>query len=91
VRRTALKRVSRARLQRNAAVALGNSGEPGVVPALAAALANNPSALVRGHCAWALGRIATDEARRALLEASARETDRFVIEEIGLANVELSR
>jgi epoxyqueuosine reductase len=91
VRRTALKRVSRARLQRNAAVALGNSGEAGVVPALAAALAGNPSALVRGHCAWALGRIGTDDARRVLAEASTRETDAFVIEEIELANAELSR
>jgi epoxyqueuosine reductase len=91
VRRTALKRVSRARLQRNAAVALGNSGEPAVVPALAAALATNPSALVRGHCAWALGRIATDDARRALADASTWETDPFVLEEIGLANDELSR
>jgi epoxyqueuosine reductase len=88
VRRSALKRVSRARLQRNAAVALGNTGEPAAVPALAAALASNPSALVRGHCAWALGRIGTDAARGALEDARAREIDRFVIEEIELANAE---
>jgi epoxyqueuosine reductase len=89
VRRTALKRVSRARLQRNAAVALGNSGDPSVVPALAVALASNPSALVRGHCAWALGRIGTEPARRALEEALARETEGSVREEIELANAEL--
>jgi epoxyqueuosine reductase len=91
VRRSALNRVNRARWQRNAAVALGNSGEPSAVPALAAALAGNPSALVRGHCAWALGRIGTDAARQALAEALARETDSFVLEEVELANAELSR
>jgi epoxyqueuosine reductase len=90
VRRSALGRVSRARLQRNAAVALGNTGEPSVVPALAAALAQNPSPLVRAHCAWALGRIATDAAREALASARAQETDSAVIEEIELANAESS-
>jgi epoxyqueuosine reductase len=91
VKNSALKRINRASLQRNAAVALGNTGEPGVVPALAAALASNPSALVRGHVAWALGRIGTEAARRALAEARARETEASVIEEIELANAELSR
>jgi epoxyqueuosine reductase len=91
VRRSALKRVSRTRLQRNAAVALGNTGEPSAVPALASALSGNASPLVRGHAAWALGRIGTDAARAALASARKRETDATVIEEIDLANAELSR
>jgi epoxyqueuosine reductase len=91
VRNSALKRINRACLQRNAAVALGNSGEPSVVPALVAALGTNPSALVRGHVAWALGRIGTDAARRALIAARARELDRFVLEEIDLAHAESSQ
>ncbi|HTV21962.1 MAG TPA: tRNA epoxyqueuosine(34) reductase QueG [Polyangiaceae bacterium] len=85
VRNSALKRINRASLQRNAAVALGNSGAPSVVPALATALRDNPSALVRGHVAWALGRIGTDAARDALTEARERETDAFVLQEIALA------
>jgi len=89
VRNSALKRINRASLQRNAAVALGNSGEPSVVPALAAALATNASALVRGHAAWALGRIGTDAAQAALAEARARETDAFARQEIELAITEL--
>jgi epoxyqueuosine reductase len=90
VRRTALARASRIRLQRNAAVALGNTGEPSVVPALATALTQNPSALVRAHCAWALGRIGTDAARLALRQARGAETDSSVIEEIDIANNQLS-
>ena len=73
------------------AVALGRDFSLPVVPALAAALAGNPSALVRGHAAWALGRIGTDTARRTLADALAREADGFVREELELANVELSR
>jgi epoxyqueuosine reductase len=90
VRNSALKRINRATLQRNAAVALGNSGEPSVVPALAAALRTNPNALVRGHAAWALGRIGTDTALRSLDEARAAERDGSVIEEIELARAEAS-
>jgi epoxyqueuosine reductase len=62
-----------------------------VVPALAAALAQNPSPMVRGHSAWALGRIATAAAREALEAALASETDRSVIEELELAISESSR
>ena len=57
VKRTALRRVDRPRLLRNVAVALGNSRDVRAVPALATLLAN-PSALVRGHAAWALGELA---------------------------------
>ncbi len=57
--RTAIRRTKRRGLLRNAAIALGNSGNPAAVPILAAVLANEPEALVRAHAAWALGRLAT--------------------------------
>lgn len=60
-RGTALQRVSRPRLARNAAVALGNLGDLGVVPDLCRALREDSSALVREHVAWALGRLAARE------------------------------
>lgn len=55
VRGTALSRVSRARLSRNAAIALGNSQSPSAEAPLAEALATHSSELVRAHAAWALG------------------------------------
>lgn len=62
-------------LQRNAAVALGNSRDPRAVPHLIAALRDR-KALVRGHAAWALGELGGDEARhalKALLEVEAHD------------------
>jgi epoxyqueuosine reductase len=90
-RKSALGRVSRARLQRNAAVALGNAGDPGTVPALVAALTGNPSTLVRGHAAWALGQIGDAAAREALANAPGGERDSYVLGEIELANDDISR
>jgi epoxyqueuosine reductase len=55
---SAVKRTKRRGLLRNVAVALGNWGSPEAVPVLAAALADEEP-LVRGHAAWALGRIAS--------------------------------
>src|SRR3954471_17898377 len=59
-----IKRPKRRGLLRNVAVALGNWGSPEAVPALAVAL-NDYEPLVRGHAAWALGCIGTDNAREA--------------------------
>src|SRR5262245_12600698 len=53
---TAMRRATRSGLRRNAAVALGNLGDPCAVPALAAALGDDDP-VVRGHAAWALGRL----------------------------------
>ena len=50
---------------RNVAVALDNWGAPEAVPAHAVALGDEEP-LVRGHAAWALGRIGTEAARQAL-------------------------
>lgn len=69
-------------LQRNAAVALGNTRNPAVVPALAEALRKDAKPLVRGSAAWALGRIGGDEAEAALAAALEREKDEDVREEI---------
>jgi epoxyqueuosine reductase len=66
------------------AVALGNWGAPEAVPALEAAL-NDEEALVRGHAAWALGRIATEAARQALRGRAEVEEDCSVREEIAVA------
>ncbi len=72
-------------LRRNAAVALGNELDRADVPLLAAALADDPSALVRGHAAWALGRIGSPRAYRALRAALAAEAERSVRDEIAAA------
>lgn len=69
-----LRRSKRRGVLRNVAVALGNLGSSESIPALAKLL-SDPEPLVRGHVAWALGRIGTTEARAALHEALARETD----------------
>jgi epoxyqueuosine reductase len=78
---TPILRAKRPGLQRNACVALGNRRDPAAVPALRRALVNG-DALVRGHAAWALGRIGTAEARLALDRAWLEETDHQVLEEI---------
>jgi len=81
-RRTAVWRTKRAGLLRNVTVALGNSGNPDAVPALTRALDLDPAALVRGHAAWALGRLGGAAARAALDRARAREVDAWVGSEI---------
>lgn len=51
-----LKRTKRRGLLRNAAVALGNGGNPEALPALTQALAD-PEPLIREHAAWAIDQI----------------------------------
>jgi len=70
--------------QRNAAIALGNSGDRSHVPFLAEAL-RDPEPLVRGYAAWALGRLGGDEARDALEKALKAETDESAKDEISAA------
>ena len=79
-----IKRAKRRGLLRNVAVALGNWGSPEAVPALAVAL-NDEEPLVRGHAAWALGRIGTAAARQALRGRAEVEEDAWVREEIAAA------
>ena len=86
---TSVMRAKRAGLQRNACVALGNAGDSDAVPALARALEHDEP-LVRGHAAWALGRIGGTPAASALVQAAARETDSGALEEIKAALDELA-
>jgi epoxyqueuosine reductase len=78
-------RAKRRGFLRNVCVALGNLGRVEAVPALAEALASDPEFLVRGHAAWALGRIGGPDALAALEDAREREDDATVQEEIRLA------
>jgi epoxyqueuosine reductase len=89
-RRSAVKRTKRRGFLRNVCVALGNSGDPAAVPALVRAL-DHDEPLVRGHAAWALGRLGGGRTVAALDEALARETDEWVCEEITTALAEASR
>ncbi len=76
-RHSPVKRAKRRGLLRNVCVALGNLGDPVAVPALLRAL-DDAEPLVRGHAAWALGRIGGEEALRALRAASADDMDEMV-------------
>jgi epoxyqueuosine reductase len=83
--RSAIRRAKRRGLLRNAAVVLGNSGNPDAIAVLARTLAGEPAALVRAHAAWALGELGGRLAQRALEIARARESDPAVAAEIALA------
>jgi epoxyqueuosine reductase len=79
---TAMRRATRSGLRRNAAVVLGNLGDPASLPVLAGALAD-PDPVVRGHAAWAIGRI--DRRHPSLLFARGKEPDAAVATEIDRA------
>jgi epoxyqueuosine reductase len=84
-RRSAIKRAKRSGLRRNVAIALGNLGDVRAVPELAKALVDPDDAVVRGHAAWALGRIGGEAAHAALEAARRVEGDPAVVEEIRVA------
>ncbi|HVB14689.1 MAG TPA: tRNA epoxyqueuosine(34) reductase QueG [Candidatus Dormibacteraeota bacterium] len=79
---TTMRRSGRERLARNAAVALGNAGQPSAIPALARAVRGDPSPLVRGASAWALGQLGGASARAVLAAAQSGEPDPEVGSEI---------
>jgi epoxyqueuosine reductase len=91
---SAVKRTKRRGLLRNVAVALGNWGSPEAVPVLVESL-SDAEPLVRGHAAWALGRVASGEgcppevASQVGEALTARlfveEEDEWVREELSLA------
>ena len=83
--RTAIGWRGGAILRRNAAVAMGNLLDRADVPALEEAVAGDPHPLVRGHAAWALGRIGSPRALAALRVRSEQETDELVFDEIRAA------
>jgi epoxyqueuosine reductase len=67
--------------QRNAAIALGNLGDPAFIPDLAKAM-DESEELVRGCSAWALGKIGGRSAKRVLEKKIECETSESVIKEI---------
>ncbi len=80
--RTAMGWRGAAILRRNAAVALGNALDRAAVPALVQSLHAEPHPLVRAHTAWALGRIGSPGAVKALRMRLGVEADLSVREEI---------
>src|SRR3989454_3227525 len=83
-RNSAVWRARRSGLLRNGCIALGNVADRDSVPALAIALGDAES-LVRGHAAWALGRLGGSAARAHLAQALRRETDAWVRDECAQA------
>jgi len=72
-------------LQRNAVIAAGNLREYSAIPALIKILYSDTRPVLRGIAAWALGRIGTEQCRRALIKAAATEQDSDVLTELELA------
>jgi epoxyqueuosine reductase len=72
-------------LRRNAAVALGNALDRAAVGPLAESLRDDPHPMVRGHAAWALGRIGSPAALAALRGRSNVEASDEVRAEISMA------
>jgi epoxyqueuosine reductase len=87
-RGSAIRRAKRDGFVRNVAVALGNAGDPSAIGPLARSLKSDPSPLVRGHAAWALGQLGGDAAKEAL--AGANDADPSVMKEIEAARSRLS-
>ncbi len=79
-----IARTKRRGLLRNVAVALGNWGDRSAIEPLNRALSDH-EALVRGHAAWALGRIGGEYSRGILARALPLEADPWVKEEIRLS------
>lgn len=83
-RRTPLWRSKRRGLVRNAAIVLGNQRDSRSIAALVRGLGDSEP-LIRGACAWALGKIGGERAQAALTERLTLESDAYVREEITLA------
>lgn len=81
-RGSAIFRIKRDRLVRNACIAAGNSGHLELAELLTPLLSDR-SPLVRGHAAWALGQLG--QSVDPLVAALARETDETVRVEIEAA------
>ena len=71
-------------LQRNAAIALGNSGDEAAVKPLTQAM-EDPQEMVRHYSAWALGRIGGTKSKKILENALQKEESAAVQAEISSA------
>jgi len=80
-----IRRADREGFARNVCVALGNRRETAAEVALVRALRSDPSPLVRGHAAWALGRLPGAPGAREALREAAGDPDPFVRGEAALA------
>jgi epoxyqueuosine reductase len=69
-----IKRTGRDRFVRNVLIAIGNSGDPSLVPAATARL-RDTSALVRGAAVWALSRLAPEALARQRRDLAGGEDD----------------
>lgn len=87
-RKSAIRRARYPGFLRNIAVALGNSRDPRAVGALIDALAHEEP-LVRGHAAWALGRLGGSRAKTHLEARLSLEADETVRDEIRGALTEM--
>ena len=69
-------------IKRNTVLALGNIGDPRAVVPLIKVLQEDDNPMLRGHTAWALGKIGGEKAKFALEKALKIEKDKEVSEEI---------
>ena len=76
--------------QRNAAIALGNTGDPSFIADLETAM-SNPEELIRAHAAWALGKIGGSPAKQILESSLSREKLKKVKEEIEMALLRINK
>ncbi len=74
--------------RRNAAIAIGNSGDRKYLPALKKAMWDE-DAFVREYAAWALGRLGGEEAKAILMKRAECETDKAVRTEIETALIKI--
>ena len=79
---TAVTRAKRKGMARNAAIALGNSGDERAIPVLESMLLSHDEPLARGHAAWALGHLTGQDAVKTLRYAHSREVEPDVRAEI---------
>ena len=84
-RQSAVLRAKPEGMRRNVCVALGNIADPSTVDPLTRVLREDASPIVRGHAAWALGRIGTVDAVATLRAALGTEIETTAQEEIALA------
>lgn len=69
-------------IQRNAIIALAHFKEESAVPQLVELMKDDPRPVIRGTCAWALGKIGTTTCFQAIREAVEQEEEAEVITEM---------